>query len=257
MPEVLLNDVHLYYEEEGNGPPLFLLHGLTASMVMYEKEMAQLKKNYRVIALDSRGHGQSEKLSTYTLKDHVQDVIALMDHLEIKKATVIGVSMGSYIAQGVAVQSPERVDKLILVSAKSHGKTSSMARLFTQYESEIQGLDQLEKMNYLSRYIFHNLELIGKSMKEMGETMTVLTPEQQLSANKALEEFDFRAGLHKITAETLIISGKYDGLNPPENGREITSLIPCSRFIEFEKSGHSPNVEEPERFMKTITDFLK
>jgi 3-oxoadipate enol-lactonase len=257
MPEALLNDVKLYYREEGNGTPLLLLHGLTASMLMYKNEIAQLKNNFHVIALDSRGHGKSEKTSNYTLKDHVQDVIALMDYLDIKKANIMGISMGSYIAQGVAIKSPERVEKLILVSAKSHGKTSSLARLFTQYQSELEGLNQIEKVNYLSQYIFHNLDAVGKSMKELGENSIMLTPEQQASANKALEGFDFRPELHKINVETLVISGKYDGLNPPEDGREIANLIPNSTFIEFEKSGHSPNVEEPDRFMATITDFLK
>ena len=255
MPEALLNNATLHYREEGNGTPLLLLHGLTGSMLMYENEIAQLKNDFRVIALDSRGHGKSEKPSSYTLKDHVQDVIALMDYLEIEKAHILGISMGSYIAQGVAIESPERVDKLILVSAKAHGKTSSMARLFAQYESELEGLDYPEKINYISRYIFHNLEAVGKSMKDMQSIM--LTPEQQAAANKALEGFDYRTNLHKITADTLVISGKYDGLNPPEEGREIAELIPKSTFMEFKASGHSPNVEEPVCFMKEITSFLK
>ncbi|WP_028401569.1 alpha/beta fold hydrolase [Ectobacillus panaciterrae] len=84
----------------------------------------------------------------------------------------------------------------------------------------------------------------------------ILTPEQQAAANKALEGFDFRPDLNKVTAKTLVISGKYDGLNPPELGREIASLIPDSTFVEFEKSGHAPNVEEHKYFMELVINFL-
>ncbi|MGV3465348.1 MAG: alpha/beta fold hydrolase, partial [Heyndrickxia sp.] len=84
----------------------------------------------------------------------------------------------------------------------------------------------------------------------------VLTPDEQAAANKALEGFDFRSDLHKITAETLVISGKYDGLNPPTLGKEIADLIPRSTFVEFEKSGHAPNAEEPEKFINIVKDFL-
>lgn len=255
MPEFVSNGVKLYYEEAGEGTPIILLHGLSASMLMYKKEIAYLKKQFRVIAFDFRGHGKSEKPLHYTLEDHVHDVISLMDHLSIKKASLIGASMGSYIAQGVAIAVPERVDKLILVVPKSNGKTSSTMRIFAQYADEIEHLDEDEKLAHMSKYIFYNLSAIANSMEDMTEII-VLSPEQQESANKALEGFDFRPNLHKISAKTLVISGRYDGLNPPELGRETASHIQVATFVEFEKSGHSPNVEEPERFKAIVMDFL-
>jgi 3-oxoadipate enol-lactonase len=73
----------------------------------------------------------------------------------------------------------------------------------------------------------------------------------------SLEGFDYRPNLHTITADTLVISGKYDGLNLPEGGREIAELILQATFMEFEESGHGPNVEEPIRFMEEIINFLQ
>lgn len=256
MPELLLNNAALYYEEEGKGDPLILLHGLTGNMLMYENEIDHLKNYFRVISLDSRGHGKSEKIPEYTLKDHIQDVIALMDYLEIKKVHLMGISMGSYIAQGVAIIAPDRIDKLLLVSAKSHGGSSSMARLFKQHEKELEGLNYPEKVKRVSGYIFKNLDAVEKSIGQTSERSIELTPEQQNAAQKALEGFDYRPDLNKVTADTLIINGKYDGLNPPKEGQEIASLIQKSTFIEFEESGHSPNIEEPEYFLKIITKFL-
>ncbi|MDN4074150.1 alpha/beta fold hydrolase [Fictibacillus terranigra] len=83
----------------------------------------------------------------------------------------------------------------------------------------------------------------------------MLTPQQQEAANKALENFDFRDDLHKITADTLVISGKYDGLNPPDDGKEVARLIPHADFVVFEKSGHAPSVEEPKQIPMYSTSF--
>jgi 3-oxoadipate enol-lactonase len=251
------NGINLHFVEKGVGTPLILLHGLTSNSNMFKMEMEHLQKKFRVIALDSRGHGKSEKPLHYTLDDHVQDVISLMDHLKIKKANILGVSMGSYIAQGIAVAHPERVDKLILVVPKSHGKTTSIKELFARHADELEGLNGQEQMQYLSKYIFRNFHAIAKRMIEIGQYEMVLTPEQQEAANKALEGFDFRPQLPAVTARTLVISGKYDGLNPPEKGKEIARLMPNANFVEFEHSGHIPPAEEPERFLQVVTDSLE
>lgn len=256
MSEVSVNGITLYYEEYGSGTPLLLLHGLASSHLMYEKEIEWLKEHFRVIALDSRGHGRSDKPEEYTLEDHVQDVLSLMDHLDIEKAHILGTSMGSYIAQAVVIQAPNRVDKLILVVPKAHGKTSSTARLISEHEDELEGMDDTEKMDHLAQYIYHQTEVVQASMEELEEKDVTLTPEQEEAAAKVLEGFDFRPDLEKVTSDTLIISGKYDGLNPPEEGKEIEKRIPSSTFIEFEESGHLPSLEEPEKYRQEVLSFL-
>ncbi len=94
-------------------------------------------------------------------------------------------------------------------------------------------------------------------MTELRKRERRIDPEKQKAANAALEGFDFREDLNKIEAETLVISGTYDGLNPPEKGKEVAELIPNATYIEFEESGHSPNVEEKDRFIQTVGDFLR
>lgn len=255
MSKFISNGTFLFFKDEGNGAPVILLHGLGASHSMFKHEIKYLKKNFRVIAIDFRGHGESDKPSHYSLEDHIQDVIALMDHLSLEKVNLLGASMGSYIAQGVAIEVPERIDKLILVVPKSNGKTSSSMRLLAQYADKIKGLSPEETAMHLAKYIFHNHQAMDQFTKELEGTI-VLTPKEYDVANKALEGFDFRPNLHKITARTIIISGRYDGLNPPELGREMASYISKARFIEFENSGHAPNVEEHNLFKESILDFL-
>lgn len=256
MPEFVANGVTLTYDDDGAGTPIILLHGLGGNRYSYLEFIEKFKSHFRVIALDSRGHGDSEKPKNYTLNDHIEDVIALIDYLGIDSAHILGASMGSYIAQGVAIAIPNRIKKLILVVAKSHGKTSSTQELMERHAEEIVGLNLEEAMAHLSKYMFYNPDAVWKYLMEFQMKGHVLTPEEQAAANKALEGFDFRPALHKITAETLVISGKHDGLNPPKLGREIANMIPHSTFVEFEESGHAPNAEEPEKFMKVVKNFL-
>lgn len=130
MARVDSNGVSLVYEEFGEGYPLLLLHGLTGNRHMFNDEVHVFKKYFRTIVLDARGHGDSDKPNAYTINDHIADVVRLLDHLELEETFLIGVSMGSYIAQGVAIAQPDRVKKMILVATKSEGKSSSMEALF-------------------------------------------------------------------------------------------------------------------------------
>jgi 3-oxoadipate enol-lactonase len=256
MPIFTSNGTILTYEEHGAGEPFVLLHGLTGNRHMFENEVKILKKYFRTIVLDARGHGDSEKPATYTLDDHIDDVLRLLDHLEIEETYLLGVSMGSYIAQGVAIASPERVKKLMLVATKSQGKTSSMEALFEKHADDLEGLDFSEKVVKVSPYIFHDLKAVGKWSHKAGQQSPSLTAKEISAANEALEGFDFREDLHGITTETLVISGDHDGLNPPEVGRETARLIPNATFVEFNKSGHAPNVEQPLLFLDFILEFV-
>ncbi|EPD49457.1 hypothetical protein HMPREF1210_03356 [Paenisporosarcina sp. HGH0030] len=246
----------LTYEEYGSGEPLLLLHGLTGNRHMFDAEVKVFKKYFRTIVLDARGHGDSEKPSSYTLDDHIGDVLRLLEHLGIEETYLLGVSMGSYIAQGVAIASPERVKKLILVATKSQGKTSSMEALFAKHAKELEGMDFSEKVVKVSPYIFHDLKAVGKWSHYAAEKGSPLTANEIEAANEALEGFDFREDLYRITAETLVISGDHDGLNPPEVGRETAKLIPNATFVEFNQSGHAPNVEQPLLFLDFVLEFL-
>lgn len=248
--------INLTYEEHGTGEPLVLLHGLTGNRHMFDDEVGIFKKYFRTIVLDARGHGESEKPASYTMQDHVNDVLRLLDHLEIEETFIIGMSMGSYIAQGVAIASPERVKRLILVATKSQGKTSSVEALFAKYPEELEGLDFSEKMLKVSPYIFHDLVAVGKWNNNASAKSPVLTAKEIKIANQSLKGFDFRDDLYRITAETLVISGDYDGLNPPEVGRETARLIPNATFVEFKLSGHVPSVEQPKLFLDFVLEFL-
>ena len=253
MPKLNVNGTTLFYEDQGEGDVLVLLHGLTSHHLMLKQEMEYFKSEFRVIAIDARGHGDSEKPAKYNLEDHIFDVIALLDELEITEFSMIGMSMGTYTAQGVAIKVPERVKKMILVSGTTHAKGESEG-LLEKHKDEIGHLSFEEQMGELATRIFHNMEPVGAWLESIPGG---LTPEQQQIAADGLAEFDFRPDLAKVTAKTLVISGKHDGLNPPSEGKEIADLIPGAKFVEFEHSGHAPGIEETEKYMALISEFIE
>lgn len=257
MPFFNNKETQLYYEEFGEGRPLLLLHGLTSNHQMFYREIGYLKDKFRIIALDSRGHGKSDRPDEFTMEDHVADAIALLDHLGLSSVNILGVSMGSYIAQGIAIKQPERVEKLILAATKSCGEQSSMAEMFDRYKDELQGMSIAEKLAMSSELIFHNQDAVNVWQKTIAKNSRMLNGEEQAAASAALRDFDFRDELQQITAETLVISGKHDGLNPPEKGRETAVGIPNADYMEFQDSGHAPNVEQDRLFLGVVEKFLE
>lgn len=253
MESVCINGINLNINIQGEGQPLVLLHGVGGDQTQFRDICPLLAQNFKVITLDARGHGKSDKPKSYTLGDHVADVIGIMDHFNLPTIFLNGVSMGSYIAQGVAIAAPERISKLILTVPKSNGLESSIQRLITEHAQELIGLNQNECILMLLKYFTYDPDFM-KHHVDIFETK--LNTLQFAAANDAIKGFNFKKHLSKIKAKTLVISGKYDGLNPPDEGRLCASLITGAAFVEMQYSGHAPMFEEPEIYLNLIREFL-
>lgn len=256
MLTTTVNGIQLAFSEKGTGHAVLLLHGLTGNRHMFDEETRVLKKYLRVITPDFRGHGDSERPVTYTLSDLIEDMVALIEELGLPSLHIIGVSMGSYVAQGVAIRLGDRVKRLVLVATKSTGKTSAMQALFEEHKEELEGLTHNAKILKASKYMYHDLQAVGQWSKEAAKKAEPMTAEQIEAANQALTGFDFTNDLSKITAKTLVISGDHDQLNPPEKARETARLIPHATFAEFNQSGHAPNVEQRLLYLDFVLEFL-
>ncbi|SFD31789.1 alpha/beta fold hydrolase [Clostridium uliginosum] len=253
MSLIEINGVNLNIEIQGHGEPLILIHGLGCDSTQWSNEIQRLSKNFKTVLLDCRGHGKSDKPDSYTLNDHIQDILSIMDAFKFTTANLYGVSMGSYIAQGVAISQPYRIKKLILTVPKSNGLTSSTQRLIDEHAADLERLNEQEKLIFFYKHMAYNPEIFLQYPNLLKNS---LTPKQTLAANKALEGFDYRSELCKIAAKTIVISGKYDGLNPPSDGKLCASLIPNATFIEMKYSGHIPMLEEPDIYSNIIEKFL-
>lgn len=266
MPYIRANGIRIAFDTFGSlrNKPLFLIHGLTGQRMSMEKLAEQLSDEFFVITYDCRGHGQTDHPEAYDLTDHGRDLLALIDVLGYEQASVLGASMGSYIALQAAELDPAKIDKLILVTAKSYddGSGSSVQRLLREEGLDMATAPPEEKSRILSTALWSPnvskdlLEAMAPRMKLSGENVVPLTPEETAAVNQALVGFDLRKDLEKVSCQTLVVSGTYDRINPPGFGREIAEKIPQAEYTEF-PGGHLLTMEFEEEYVRCVRDFLE
>jgi pimeloyl-ACP methyl ester carboxylesterase len=123
VPKAKIGEVHIYYEEYGEGPPLLMILGLGQDTATWGFQISEFSKHFRLVLLDNRDSGRSSSCSeTYTIETMAGDILGLMDHLGIERTHLLGTSMGGMIAQQVALTAPERVISLVLASTTSWGE---------------------------------------------------------------------------------------------------------------------------------------
>jgi 3-oxoadipate enol-lactonase len=268
MAYIQANGINIAYETFGDNSksPLFIIHGLTSNrLLMYDIAKA-LSSDRFAIVYDCRGHGQSDKPESYSLVDHGYDLIALIDKFGYDKADVYGISMGSYVACQAAILAPDRIDHLILGMTKTFDdKTgSSIARFLKQKGVELSEVNREEKMALLAEALWapttpeeKRKEILKKqALLKNHKDNTELSPKQIDAVNKALIGFDLRPNLNSITGKTLVLQGRYDGLNTLEDGKVIIDSVPNSKMVIMENSGHMSPAEEPEKTLREIKRFL-
>lgn len=257
-----IRGINLHVEVKGTGFPILLLHGLSSHLGFFQPIAEYLYPPYQIVSFDCRGHGKSDRPATFSLEDHIDDAIGVLDALNIEPVYILGYSMGSYIAMGVAIQQPERVEKLVLINPKAKADGSSAARFQNEHAYKLKGMSPNEIEETLHDHLFApttppeikgiHLELLQR--QEIAGL--ALTTEENNAAIRALMRFDFTDYLCNIAAKTLVVSGKYDLTNPPALGQEIANAIPGARFEVLEKSGHMPLYEEPEKLKSLIGEFF-
>jgi len=262
-----IDGVRVHYQEKGSGAPLILIHGFTSSVYSWKDVFEPLSKNFRVIAVDLKGFGFSGKPDgDYTRRAQAMLVAHLLDHLKIEKAWLGGNSMGGEVSLNFALQNPQRVAGLILIDSagvKVEG-TSSLApgyllipvvgRVLTALALTSDKLvrEGLEKSFYdRSKITDERLAAYYRPLQTRGGQLAALRARTQA------DQFPVEPDLGKISARTLIVWGAEDALIPLAAGHKMNSLIKDSKLLVFEKCGHLPQEEMPERVVEEITRFIK
>lgn len=261
MAKIKVNDIEMYYEIHGEGEPLVLIEGLGYSTWMWYKQVEELSKNFKVIIFDNRGVGETDKPDIeYSIEMFADDLADLLSKLEIKKAHILGVSMGGFIAQEFAIKYPQMVDKLILCST-SFGGPNSIPIPQETLNIMLKGGGQYTSVDEITEAIAVALdertmqkEVVAKIMKEK---MEKLQPKyaylRQLMAGAS---FNAENRLDKIKSETLILAGRGDRVVPTENVSLLKEKITCSMAKIIENAGHVFFMEQPEETNKVIMEFL-
>ncbi len=273
IEEIELHGHRVAYRCAGDGPVLVLVHGITSTSATWERVMPALAKRFTVIAPDLLGHGGSAKpRGDYSLGAYASGVRDLLVALGHERATFVGHSLGGGVAMQLAYQFPERCERLVLIDSGGLGTDLNvLLRLATLPGAEFvlpllaservlgagRGVGRL--FGRLGLRVRTDIAEMARGHASLGEPdarsafvhtlRTIVDPiGQRVNANDRLylaEEVPF-----------LIIWGQRDSIIPVSHAHGVHERVPSSRLEIFETAGHFPHVDEPQRFIEVLTDFI-
>ncbi|MCK4382789.1 MAG: alpha/beta hydrolase [Candidatus Lokiarchaeota archaeon] len=270
-----VNGVKLCYEVFGEGYPLFLIHGFGAKKDSWIAQVPVLSKHFKIITLDNRGAGKSERPDAeYTMEVFADDINGLMEHLGIEKANIAGWSLGGMIVQNFILKYPERVNKLILINT-NYGfpdesgpevyKNMRLNELKTKKEDPAKAWWSGARSGF---YIKFRKQLEADpskkwyglwSAEELIESSTIDPPtEKDINMQAgALKTHDTFERLSTIKSPTLILAASHDRLMSKASMEQIRDKIPNSILVVIDKAGHRSPLEKAPEVNQQIIEFLK
>jgi pimeloyl-ACP methyl ester carboxylesterase len=273
LQEIIIHGHRVAYRMAGSGPPILLIHGITASSASWEVVGPMLARRHTVLAPDLLGHGESAKpRGDYSMGAYASGVRDLAVTLGVGPATIVGHSLGGGIAMQFAYQFPARSERLALVSSGGLGpEVHGLLRAATLPGAELV-LPLLAAPGLLNagRKVGRALDRIGlrlaTDMLEMARGHASLSD----PGSRAAFVHTLRASIdptgQRVRATDrlylamqlplLILWGARDRIIPVEHGHRAHELVPGSRFEVFEKAGHFPHLDEPHRFVETLEDWI-
>lgn len=263
MPTMEVNGIHIYYEMHGEGDPLILIMGLRRNAEWWYRQIPDLSKNFKLLIFDNRGAGRSDKPKIdYSIRLFADDTAELMKSLDIAKAHVLGVSMGGYVAQELAINYPEMVRSLVLGCTGAGGQSAVM--MSSDRLKKFTDIDGLSPEEILKKDmdIYFSDQFVKEHPEEIKKFIEISLryyqpPDAFERQFAACLKHDTLHRLGRITVPTLIMSGDDDFLVPPENSRILKNLIPHAKLIFLEGKRHCFFIEEAERFNQEVVSFLK
>jgi pimeloyl-ACP methyl ester carboxylesterase len=273
ITHLTLHGNRIAYRTAGEGPVLLLVHGITSDSSVWERVIGGLAKSCTVIAPDLAGHGESDKpRGDYSLGAHASTLRDLLFTLGHPRATVVGHSLGGGIAMQFSYQFPEACERLVLVDSGGLGReVSLLLRAAT-----LPGSDLVLPLLAASRLLDVGAR-VGGLLDRLGLRLGT-DLEQMAHGHNTLSSANSRAAfLHTLRAVVdprgqrvnatnrlylaqhipfQLIWGERDSIIPADHGRAAHEALPGSRLEIFERSGHFPQLDEPERFLEVLLDFI-
>jgi len=262
MPIAKIGDINLCYNILGDGQPLIAITGFASAQNTLFALAHTFAKHYRVVTFDNRGIGKTDKPAVpYSMSIMAGDVIGLMDVLGIESAHFLGGSMGGMIAQHIAIDHPQRVDKLVLfnTSADSQWLLDLAKATIPNWNKERSGItaDDYKKLirEMVTRSInqpFNRLILgaLAALQVRLGKIDGMAGQLEAMISHNVLDK------LQLIKAPTLVLTGTKDRLIPPHLSKVLASKIKGARLISIDEGSHTMAGEMAGRFNKEVLDFL-
>ena len=277
MPEgplrARINGVELVYEVFGEGVPLLTLHGgpgLGSRAGDRETFLPFTELGMKLVCFDQRGSGESEGAPPYSHEQWVADIEGLRQHLGLGKMVLAGGSYGGHLALEYALRYPENLYALILRDTAASNRYQEKA-IQTALARNLPGVDRemLARLFagqvrddedfracYAAILPLYDYDHDPERARAKLERIRFRHETHNWAFSRNQPQFDLTNRLPEIQVPTLVICGRHDWITPLEASEEIARLIPKARLVVFERSGHSPQVEEPETFRQVVRDFL-
>jgi proline iminopeptidase len=270
-----ISNVSLYYEILGNAPgtPLVVANGgpgFDHSYLHLSDAWDTIAKTRKVVLYDQRGVGRSSRIApgqSCTLRDQIEDLDALRAHIGEERIDLLGHSWGGYLVMAYAARYPQHIRRLLIVdsAAPKWGDTVFLFKNVFPEGVEREDADEFASQlgdkaaaarslrEYFSM-LFYSPERRDAALAKMDEGSEV--PEVNEAINKDLERFDLNPELPKYRFPTMVMTGRFDINVAPVVAYKIHKAIAGSEFVVFDRSGHMPFYEEPEKFVQTVEGFL-
>jgi pimeloyl-ACP methyl ester carboxylesterase len=248
----------LRYTEAGTGPVVVLLHGLGGNSTNWAFNTGALAQKYRVIVPDQIGFGQSDKpVINYRVGTYVDFLDKFLDELKVERASLVGNSMGGWIAAAYALAHPAKVERLVLADAAGFAppKDLDLRTLSGLNPSTRAGMRLLATLVFYNKQLFASdaaIDLMLTQRMNAGDGYTI----QSLVESIARGDDMLDGRLAAIKQPTLIIWGREDGLTRLADGQRFQREIPGAQLVVFDQCGHVPQVEKAAEFNAAVLKFL-
>lgn len=257
MPRVRVDDIEVHYEEAGEGSAVVLVHGLGNDLHLWDALAPELARRHRVVRYDVRGFGGSDKpAGPYTLAGFAADLAGLLDALAIDRVHVLGLSMGGVIAQRLALDFPQRVRSLVLVSTSSEVGANARAAWHRLADAiEARGFDARSadaSRAFAPEFAERHPDVVAAA----GRANAANDPRAYAAAARASGDFAWTDELGAIDAPVLIVQGLDDRLTPPGGSVKMARALRRARLLMLEGTGHNVQIERPEALAHAALGFF-
>jgi len=260
---ITINNLTVSYSDHGpdDAPVIIFIHGFPLNKSMWNIQVEALKENYRVIAYDIRGHGNSDPgIDEFFIELFVIDLLRLMEKLKIEKSILCGLSLGGYIALNAVLKHPDRFDGLILNDTQCIADTPEIkenrcnAIISIKEKGVEQYADEIIKKLFAQETFTKNKNVVD-AVKEM----IISTPKQSLcnTLHALAERKETCDELHEINIPVLIMVGKEDKITPIAAAQQMHEKILNSKLEIIQHAGHLSNLEDPAAFNTHLLNFLE
>lgn len=241
--------------EVGSGPTILFLHPIVGTSRFWEAQMLELSDRWRCVALDAPGYGSSEQVAPPIAPAVTRRLIAFLDHLEVARADIVGLSLGGMHAMHLAAHAPARVDRMVLADTSAAFGIEPEPWL-AEWLAPLRSGASMETIARESIQSITYVELPPHQLATLASAFGQVSPLGFEHASMSIAEHNVRALLPSLANECLVIVGDQDDETPIEYSEEIALLMPNATLEVLEGVGHLSSLEAPETFMNHVRDFL-